>query len=90
LTLAAVGIYGAIAYTATQRTREIGIRLALGAKRTNIFRIVLAQGLQVIGIGVGVGLVLSLVLTSFLRGMLIGVNAMSTLTFAGVTLLLSA
>ena len=90
LTLATVGIYGAIAYTATQRTREIGIRLALGAKRSNIFQIVLTQGLRVIATGVGIGLVLSFVLTSFLRGMLIGVNSMNFLVFAGVTLLLSA
>lgn len=90
LTLAAVGIYGAIAYTATQRTREIGIRLALGAKRSNIFRLVLSQGLRVIGFGVAAGLALSLVLTSFLRGMLIGINTMNVLTFVGVTLLLSA
>jgi predicted permease len=89
LTLAAVGIYGAIAYTATQRTREIGIRLALGAKRTSIFGLVLAQGLWVIGIGVGAGLGLSLLLTSFLRSMLIGTSAMNILTFAGVTVLLS-
>ncbi|MGZ4828252.1 MAG: FtsX-like permease family protein [Candidatus Angelobacter sp.] len=89
LTLAKVGIYGAIAYTATQRTRELGIRLALGATRMNIFQIVLAHGIRVIAIGIGIGLVCSVALSSLLRGMLIGVNTMDYQVFGGVTLLLS-
>jgi predicted permease len=90
LVLAAVGIYGVIAYTTTQRTREIGIRLALGAGRTTIFRLVMVQGIRVTAIGVMLGLALSLVLTRFLRGLLIGINTMDVFTFAAVTLLLSA
>lgn len=90
LVLAAVGLYGVIAYTTTQRTREIGIRLALGANHANIFRLVMAQGLRVTGVGVTLGLVLSLVLTRFLRALLIGVDSMDAPTFIVVTLLLSA
>ncbi len=90
LVLAAVGIYGVIAYTTTQRTREIGIRRALGAGHGTIFRLVMAQGLRVVATGITLGLLASLVLTRFLRGLLIGVNTMDVFTFTGVTLLLSA
>jgi ABC-type antimicrobial peptide transport system permease subunit len=90
LILAGVGIYGVIAYTTTQRTREIGIHLALGAGRATIFRMVMIQGLRVVAIGVVIGLGLSLVLTRFLSGLLIGVHTIDVFTFVGVTLLMSA
>ncbi len=90
LVLAAVGIYGVIAYTTRQRTHEIGLRMALGAQNTDVFRMVLGNGLQLILTGLACGLVLSLVLTRFLRTVLFGVGATDVITFAAVGLLLSA
>ncbi len=88
LMLAAVGIYGVVAYTTKQRTHEIGIRMALGAEKTAIFRQVLAQGLRLTAIGVAVGLAASLGLTRFLRSLLFGVGVTDLLTLATVVLLL--
>jgi predicted permease len=88
LVLAAVGIYGVIAYTTRQRTREIGIRMALGAQRVQVLRLVLNQGLRLTFIGLAFGLVLSLALTRFLASLLFGVAATDALTFAGVAVLL--
>ena len=88
LILAAVGIYGVVAYTTKQRTHEIGIRIALGAGKTDIFRQVLGQGLRLTLAGLAVGLAVSLVLTRFLRGLLFGVGATDWLTFASVAAVL--
>jgi len=88
LVLAGVGIYGVVAYSTRQRSHEIGIRLALGAERSDVFRLVLGQGLQLTLIGLGIGLALSLAVTRFLRTWLFGVTATDFLTHAGVTLLL--
>ena len=88
LLLASVGIYGVVDYTTRQRTREIGIRMALGAKPGDVFRQVLGQGLRMALTGLAAGLVLSLVLTRFLRSMLFGVTEMDAPTIAGVSLLL--
>jgi predicted permease len=90
LVLAAVGIYGVIAYTTRQRTHEIGLRMALGAQSTDVFRMVLGNGLRLILTGLACGLVLSLALTRFLRTVLFGVGATDAITFAAVGLLLSA
>src|SRR5208283_1228189 len=86
--LAAVGIYGVVAYTTRQRAHEIGIRMALGAGKGDVFRQVLGQGLRLTLGGLGVGLVVSLVATRFLRGMLFGVGVTDWLTFATVAALL--
>ena len=88
LVLAAVGIYAVIAYTTRQRTREIGIRVALGARRGAVFWLVLRQGFQMTLIGLAVGLAASLGLTRFLRGLLVGVTPTDTLTYASVSVLL--
>jgi len=88
LLLAAVGIYGVTAYMVGQRTREVGIRLALGAERGDIFRLIVGQGLVITLIGVGVGLVAAGVLTRFLSSQLFGVSATDPLTFALIALLL--
>jgi putative ABC transport system permease protein len=72
-----------------QRTREIGIRIALGARRGDIFRMIVGQGAAITLIGVGVGLVASLALTGFLSSQLFGVSATDPLTFASVILLLT-
>jgi predicted permease len=88
--LAAVGVYGVVAYTTRQRTHEIGIRMALGATKADVFRQVLRQGLRLALVGLGAGIAASLVLTRFLRGMLYGVGSADWLTFATVAIALCA
>jgi predicted permease len=88
LVLAAVGIYGVVAYTTRQRTHEIGIRMALGAGKGDVFRHVLGQGLRLTLAGLAVGIAVSVILTRFLRGMLFGVGAADWLTFATVAVAL--
>ena len=81
LLLAVVGIYGVISYSVSQRTHEIGLRLALGARPREVLWIVLSQGLAVAAIGVAIGLASSLVLSRFLRSMLVGIEPTDPLTF---------
>jgi predicted permease len=88
LALAVIGLYGVIAYMVAQRTREIGIRVALGATGASIVRLVLGQGLLLAGIGVVVGLIGALALSRALTGLLYGVSAQDPLVYAGVSLLL--
>ena len=90
LLLASVGIYGVVAYTTQQRTREIGIRMAMGSTQGDIFRLVLKQGLRLAVSGLAIGLLLSTVLTHFLRGMLYGVSNMDIPTIAVVSIILCA
>lgn len=91
LALAALGIYGVIAYTTRQRTQEIGIRMALGAQPREIFDLILGQGLRLTAIGLALGLVVSLLLTRFMRSLLFGVTTTDPVTFSIVIpLLLSA
>jgi len=86
--LAAVGIYGVIAYATRQRTREIAIRMALGARRVEVLRLVLGQGLWLTVAGLGIGIAISLALTRYLKSELYGVAATDVWTYAAVTLLL--
>lgn len=79
--LAAVGVYGVVAYTTRQRTHEIGIRIALGAAKGDVFKQVLRQGLRLALIGLAAGFAASLILTRYLRGMLYGVGTADWLTF---------
>jgi predicted permease len=88
LILANVGIYGVVAYTTKQRTHEIGIRMALGAAKGDVFRQVLKQGLGLALAGLTVGLAASLVLTRFLRSMFVGVGPTDVLTLATAAVLL--
>jgi putative ABC transport system permease protein len=88
LLLAALGIYGMISYMVSERTHEIGIRIALGATRRNILRAVLRQGLGLAIAGAAVGLVGALIVSHLMAGMLYGVRPADPLTFAGVALLL--
>ena len=86
LALAAVGIYGVMSYAVGQRTGEIGVRIALGAQRLDIFRL---QGIALALGGVGIGLVGTLSLTRWLTSLLFGISATDPLTFASVALLLT-
>ncbi len=88
LILAAVGVYGVVAYATKQRTHEIGIRMAIGAGHQDIFRQVLGGGLRLAGFGVALGLIISFALTRYLRGMLYGVGTADWLTFVVVAILL--
>jgi predicted permease len=90
LVLSAVGIYGVISYLAGQRTHEMGIRMALGASRKDILRIVLGEGMRIALIGVGVGILAALGLTRLLAQIIYGVSANDPLTFVGVAILLTA
>jgi ABC-type antimicrobial peptide transport system permease subunit len=89
LLLAALGISGVIGYSVAQRTREMGIRMALGAASNDVLALVLGQGLKLAGLGVAVGLVLSLGLAQLLGALLYGVTAYDPWTFVGVAALLS-
>jgi putative ABC transport system permease protein len=84
LLLAAIGIYGVMGYSVAQRTHEIGIRMALGAERRDILKLIVSQGLVLILIGSGIGLALALALTRLLKSVLFGIGATDPLTFAVV------
>jgi putative ABC transport system permease protein len=89
LILAMIGIYGVIAYSVTQRTHEIGIRLALGAQRRDVLQLVLRQGMRLTGIGVLAGLAGALAMTRLMQGLLFGISPTDLLTFAAIPLLLT-
>lgn len=89
LVLAIVGIYGVMSYSVTQRTHEIGIRMAIGAQPRDVFRMILGHGLLLTLIGIGAGLVGAFVLTRLMAAMLFGVKPTDPLTFSGVALLLT-
>jgi putative ABC transport system permease protein len=88
--LAAIGLYGMIAYHVGQRTQEIGVRMALGARAADIIRDVLAQGSRFAVIGIGIGIVLAGGLAQLLKGLLLGVSPFDPVTYAVVAGLLVA
>jgi ABC-type antimicrobial peptide transport system permease subunit len=89
LLLGAIGIYGVQSYAVRQRVREIGMRIALGAQRSDVFRLVLGQGLKLALIGICIGLAASFGLTHLMASQLYGLSATDPLTFAGVTIVLA-
>ncbi|MGH7562221.1 MAG: ABC transporter permease [Gemmatimonadales bacterium] len=88
LVLAALGLYGVISYSARQRTREIGVRVALGASDRDVRRLILGHGMVVAAIGIGLGLAASVALTRVVTSYLVGVSATDPVTFAGVPVVL--
>jgi putative ABC transport system permease protein len=90
LTLAAVGLYGIVAYSVTRRTQEIGIRAALGARPIDVLRMVLTEGAQLAGTGVVIGLALCFALTRLISSLLFGITAADPVTFVGVCAILMA
>ncbi|MEK6322889.1 MAG: ABC transporter permease [Acidobacteriota bacterium] len=88
LALASIGIYGVVAYSVAERTREIGIRMAMGAQADDVVKLVLKQGTMLISIGVALGLVAAFAVTRVISSFLFGVSATDPATFAGIALLL--
>jgi putative ABC transport system permease protein len=89
LSLAAIGIYGVMSYTVSKRTREIGVRMALGAQRGDVLMLILRQGMALTLIGVAIGLLAAAGLTRLMKLVLFGVSATDTLTYVGVAALLT-
>ncbi len=89
LALTCVGIYGVLAYAVTQRLREIGLRLALGATPASAFAFVLRDGLRLTAAGLVIGLAVALVLTRFMQGLLFEVTPLDPVVFASVTVLMT-
>ena len=90
LLLAAIGIYGLMAYSVQQRTQEIGIRMALGASPENVRKMVVLQGMRLAAIGVVIGVAAALGLTRFMAGLIYGVKTWDPTVFISVAVLLSA
>jgi putative ABC transport system permease protein len=90
LVLTAIGIYGVLAYSVSQRTNEIGIRIALGAGKTSIFRLVVGQAMTIVAISLAIGLMGAFAVTRLLNSLLFGVGASDPGTFIGIVLLVSA
>ena len=81
VTLAVVGLYAVVSYSVAERIHEMGLRLALGARPSNLLGLVLREGLQLVGLGIGIGVAAALVLTRFLETLLFGVAARDMTTF---------
>jgi len=90
LVLATVGLYGVVAAIVSQRTAEIGMRMALGARTRDIITLIFRQGFTMIALGIGIGLAVAFAVTRFFRTLLVGVSTTDSVSFAGTTLLLIA
>jgi ABC-type antimicrobial peptide transport system permease subunit len=89
LLLSSLGIYGVVSYLTAQRTQEIGVRVALGAQRADVLRMILGQGIKITALGVLIGLVAAFGLTRLMSKLLFGVSASDPVTFIAVALLLA-
>jgi ABC-type antimicrobial peptide transport system permease subunit len=89
LLLGVVGLYGVIAYSVTQRTREIGVRMALGAQRSSVYQLIMKEAGWLAGAGIGAGLLCSIAAASLMRGLLFGVRSWDATTLAAVSVLLA-
>jgi putative ABC transport system permease protein len=87
--LASIGLYGVVSYTVAQRTREVGIRVALGAKRGDVVRLVLSRGAGLVVVGLGAGLAAALVTTRFLGSLVFGISPEDPITFTAAVGLLT-
>ena len=90
MVLAVAGLYGVIAYSVSQRTREMGIRMAIGARRRDVLQLVVWHGLKLALIGVGLGLAGALAITRVLSSLLYGISASDPISFVGVAVLLTS
>jgi len=89
LILATVGIYGVMSYAVTQRTREIGLRMALGAQRSDVLKMVVGHGVLVTATGIGIGVVAAVGLTRLMSSLLFNVTATDPITFVAVSVVLA-
>lgn len=88
LALAAIGIYGVVAFSVARRTQEIGVRMALGAQRGDVLRLVIGEGARMAAFGVAIGILASLGVTRLLSSLLFGIGTTDPLTFASIAVLL--
>jgi putative ABC transport system permease protein len=87
--LAAIGLYGVMSYTVSQRTRELGIRMALGAGKADVLKLVVGQGMWLVVLGLGAGVAVSIAATRLMSGLLFGVSATDPAVFGGIAALLA-
>jgi putative ABC transport system permease protein len=90
LALAVIGLYGVMAYTVTQRSHEIGIRMALGAEQRDVMRLIVGQGLKLVLLGLALGLAGTLAMTRFIKSMLFGISTTDPITFGSIAVMLTA
>ena len=90
LLLGVVGLYGVIAYSVGRRTREIGVRMALGAQRAAVYQLIMREAAWLVGVGIGMGLLCAIATATLIRGLLFGVRSWDASTLLAVALALSA